>query len=314
MTEAAQQYVLISPCRNEQEFMRQTLDSVIAQSVRPALWVIVDDGSTDDTPQILEKYAAEHRWIRVVTRENRGMRSLGPGVVEAFYAGYDTIDVNRFDYLCKLDLDLDLPERYFERLMERMEAECRIATCSGKPYYPGENGELVSETCGDETSVGASKFYRVSAWKEMGGFVQEVMWDGIDCHRCRMHGWIVCSWDDPEIRFIHLRPTGSSHHGILAGRMRHGTGQYFMGTSLAYMTVSSLYRMTRPPMVIGGLAMWVGFVKSMVGCESQYPDREFRQFLNRYQWSCLIRGKRRATDELNARQEVVWLKTHSRQG
>ena len=83
-----------------------------------------------------------------------------------------------------------------------------------------------------------------------------------------------------------------------------------MGTSLAYMTASSLYRMTRPPLVIGGLAMWVGFVKSMLSGTSRYPDREFRRFLNRYQWSCLFRGKQRATDSLNARQETVWRKNH----
>jgi len=302
------QYALISPCRNEQEFMRRTLDSVIAQTIRPALWIIVDDGSTDDTPRILAEYAATHDWIRIVRRDNRGERSVGPGVIEAFYAGYDTIDdIDRFDYICKLDLDLDLPARYFETLMERMETEPRLATCSGKPYYPDENGNLVSEKCGDETSIGASKFYRVAAWKEMGGFVRQVMWDGIDCHRCRMNGWIACSWGDPDIRFIHLRPMGSSHHGIFTGRMRHGFGQYFMGTSLAYMTASAIYRMTRPPILIGGLGMWLGFVKAMLTRQPRYPDPEFRKFLNRYQWACLFKGKKRATDEANAQQQAVWL-------
>ncbi len=77
-------YVLISPCRNEQDYMRETLDSVIAQTVPPALWVIVDDGSTDATPAILAEYAARHDWIRIVRRADRGARSVGPGVVDAF--------------------------------------------------------------------------------------------------------------------------------------------------------------------------------------------------------------------------------------
>ena len=127
-------YVLISPGRNEAQYMRQTLDSVIAQSVRPALWVIVDDGSTDETPAILNDYAARHDWIRIVTRQDRGKRAVGPGVIEAFYAGYDTITPEDYEYLCKLDLDLILPPRYFETLMLRMEADPRIATCSGKSY------------------------------------------------------------------------------------------------------------------------------------------------------------------------------------
>ena len=79
-------YLLISPCRNEADFMRQTLDTVVAQSVRPARWVIVDDGSTDATPSILAEYAARHGWITVVTRSDRGRRAVGPGVIEAFYA------------------------------------------------------------------------------------------------------------------------------------------------------------------------------------------------------------------------------------
>mgnify|MGYP000278571656 CR=1 FL=1 len=107
-------YVVISPCRNEANYMRQTLDSVISQSIRPEKWVIVDDGSTDDTPRILEDYARRNPWIKIVTRENRGRRAVGHGVIDAFYAGYATIDSNEYDYLCKLDLDLRLPPRYFQ--------------------------------------------------------------------------------------------------------------------------------------------------------------------------------------------------------
>src|SRR5690349_20185348 len=98
----SRRYVLISPGRNEAQYMRQTLDSVIAQSVRPARWVIVDDGSTDESPAILAEYAAKHDWIRIVTRVDRGRRAVGPGVIEAFYAGYETIDPNDYDYLCQL--------------------------------------------------------------------------------------------------------------------------------------------------------------------------------------------------------------------
>src|SRR5689334_11991319 len=100
-----EKYVLISPCRNEAAYMRQTLDSVIGQSIRAAKWVIVDDGSTDDTPRILREYAKQHPWIEVVTRQDRGRRAVGPGVIEAFYAGYEHICPEDYDFLCKLDLD-----------------------------------------------------------------------------------------------------------------------------------------------------------------------------------------------------------------
>ena len=311
-------YVIISPVRDEAEFARRTLDSVTNQTVPPALWVIVDDGSTDGTSEILAEYAARFPYIRVHRRQNRGVRSVGPGVIEAFYDGLDTVtDLDSYAYLCKLDLDLDLPLDYFERLIQRMEAEPRMGTCSGKAYFPGPTntrkdwtGELIGEHCGDEMSVGMTKFYRVSCFKEIGGFVRQVMWDGIDCHRCRMLGWLACSWDEPALRFIHLRPMGSSHKGIITGRKRHGFGQYFMGTSLLFMTASAAFRATRPPVLVGGLAMWWGYVESMLKRADRFDDPEFRQFLRHYQLNSLLMGKDRATARTNEQQAHVWHERH----
>jgi len=255
---AAPKYVLISPCRDEALYMRQTLDSVIGQSVRPAKWIIVDDGSTDETPAILAEYQAKHDWIEVLTRSDRGRRSVGPGVIEAFYFGYDAIRPDDYEFICKLDLDLRLPSRYFEILMRKMTANPRIATCSGKAYNE-EHGRLVAENHGDDTALGMTKFYRVSCFTAIGGFVREVMWDGIDNHQCRMKGWLACSWDEPELRFVHLRPMGSSQQSIYVGRMRHGFGQYFMGTGFVFLAASALSRINQKPYLLGSLAMLWGW-------------------------------------------------------
>jgi biofilm PGA synthesis N-glycosyltransferase PgaC len=298
----AKSYVLISPCRNEAAYMRQTLDSVIAQSIRPTKWVIVDDGSTDETSQILAEYASKHDWVKIVTRPDRGRRAVGPGVIEAFYSGYELINPDDYNYLCKLDLDLRLPWRYFEILMERMEANLLIATCSGKAYIE-EDGHLINERHGDETSLGMTKFYRVSSFKAIGGFVREVMWDGIDCHCCRMKGWIACSWDEPELRFIHLRPMGSSQQDIYTGRMRHGYGQYFMGTGLLFMAASAISRMNEKPYVLVSLAILWGWIRSAIQGMPRYGDLEFRRFLRRYQLRALIIGKKKAIEEIYRRQD-----------
>lgn len=306
----SRRYVLISPCRNEADFMRQTLDSVVAQSERPARWVIVDDGSTDETPRILNEYRQRHNWIRVVTRRDRGHRAVGPGVIDAFYAGYETIDPDAYDYLCKLDLDLRLPPRYFEGLIRRMEADARIATCSGKAYIE-RNGELVSERHGDENSIGASKFYRMSCFRSIGGFVREVMWDGIDCHRCRMRGWIATSWNDPELRFVHLRPMGSSQVSIYVGRTRHGYGQYFMGSGLLWMIATAIYRIPEKPYVLGSLAILWGWLRSALRGKPRYEDPEFRAFLRRYQWRALLVGKKQAIEEIDRAAAGVGLSAPS---
>jgi biofilm PGA synthesis N-glycosyltransferase PgaC len=287
--------------------MRRTLESVMGQSFAPALWVVVDDGSTDDTPAILDSYRSRMPYLRVVRRANRGRRSVGPGVIEAFYAGLDTVTLDEFDYLCKLDLDLDLPPRYFEVLMGRMEANPRLGTTSGKPYFisPG-NRELVAEVCGDEMSVGMTKFYRGACFREIGGFVRQVMWDGIDCHRCRMLGWVAESVDDEALRFVHLRPMGSSDKGIWTGRVRAGYGQYFMGTSPLYMLAISIFRLPKHPIIVGSIAMLWGYVASALRGAGRYDDYEFRKFMRSYQYACLRLGKRRATRKFNDALEAVW--------
>jgi poly-beta-1,6-N-acetyl-D-glucosamine synthase len=300
----SRRYLLISPCRNEAAYMRQTLDTVIAQSVRPAKWVIVDDGSSDETPAILAEYASRHEWIQIVTRNDRGHRAVGPGVIDAFYSGYAAIDPDDYDFLCKLDLDLRLPPRYFEILMDRMAKDPRIGTCSGKAYLEHE-GELVNERHGDENSLGMTKFYRVPCFKEIGGFVREVGWDGIDGHQCRMRGWAACSWDEPDLRFVHLRTMGASHRGILTGRFRQGYGQYYMGTGFLYLAASAIGKMNQKPYVIGQLAVLWGWVLSALQGKPRYDNPEFRDYLRRYQRRALVVGKQRATHELVSRNRAA---------
>jgi poly-beta-1,6-N-acetyl-D-glucosamine synthase len=299
-------YVIISPCRNEAAYIRKTLDSVVQQTVPPVQWIIVDDGSTDETPEILSEYASRFDYIKIVRRTDRGARSVGPGVIQAFYDGYEQIDVP-YTYLCKLDMDLDLPHRYFERLMELMELEPRLGTASGKAFYVEPNtGKQVLEQIRDHVSLGMTKFYRRECFEQIGGFVREVMWDGIDCHRARMLGWIAASYDELELRFEHLRPMGSSEKDIHKGRRRHGYGQYFMGTSLTFMTASALSRLFAKPPIIGALMMWWGYVDAMLHRRPRYEDLEFIRFLRRWQWLSLFKGTQRATEQINAERKHLW--------
>lgn len=280
--------------------MRRTLDSVVAQTERPALWVIVDDGSTDNSPQILAEYAEAHDWIRVVRREDRGTRSVGPGVIEAFYAGYETITPSDFTYLCKLDLDLDLPKQYFAALMDQMEADPRLGTCSGKAWYTAENGSRVWERMGNEMSVGASKFYRMSCFQQIGGFVREVMWDGLDCHKARFLGWKARAFPEEAMAFEHLRPMGSSQQNIHVGRRRHGAGQWFMGSDPLYFAATAAAKMAHPPYVTGGLASLHGYLRAYWTNQPQYDDPSLRSFIRGYQRAALFKGKARAVADIEA--------------
>ncbi|MBE0414740.1 glycosyltransferase family A protein [Yoonia sp.] len=306
-TAPSRAYLVISPGRNEADYMRRTLDSMVAQTQRPARWVIVDDGSTDDSPQILADYAAQHDWITVVRREDRGHRAVGPGVIEAFYAGLDTVSLSDYTYLCKLDLDLDLPPGYFAGLIDRMQADPRVGTCSGKTYYVDKAGRKISEKISDEMSVGASKFMRVSCFNQIGGFVREVMWDGIDCHKARMLGWKAVSWRDPDLAFEHLRPMGSSQQSIYAGRRRHGFGQYYMGSDPLYFTATAIRKMAHPPYVLGGLATLQGYLGAWWRRAPQHGDADLRTFVRAYQREVLWRGKARTVARIEAERAGVWV-------
>lgn len=298
-------YLVVSPCRNEADYMRQTLDSMVAQSMLPTRWVIVNDGSTDDTPKILEEYSARFPWISVVTRLDRGHRAVGPGVIDAFYAGLETVDLDQFDFLCKLDLDLQLPPDYFKCILERMENDPCLGNFSGKAYLREADGSLVSERLGDENAVGASKFYRVEAFKAIGGFVRQVSWDGIDGHMCRMKGWIACSEDRPELRFIHLRPMGSSQQNIWVGRLRWGFGKYYMGSALYYVAAVAVYRMFTKPYLIGGWGIFWGYLKSMFSNAPRFGDATFRRFLRGFELRSLFFGKRSTTDLYHQRVRLA---------
>lgn len=291
MAPKSRRLLVISPVRNEAEYLQRTIDSMVAQTVRPAAWLIVDDGSTDATSDIAARAAEQHEWIQLYRRPDRGVRQLGCGVIEAFNDGLSRFNLDDFDYVCKLDGDLEFAPTYFERLFEKYEADPRLGTASGKSWIR-RGSRLVWERSSDEMSQGQTKLYRTRCFQEMGGFVGEVMWDGIDCHRCRMLGWKAASFRDPELRFIHLRTMGSSFKSIYRGRLRWGYGQYFMGTHPLYALAITVYRMFERPWIIGGLLIGAGYASSWLRRRPRYEDPAFRRHLRQWQLVRLGLAKR----------------------
>ncbi len=274
--------VIISPVRDEAALIAKTLDSVVAQTVRPVEWVIVDDGSTDNTAAIVQQYADKYPFIRLVTRPDRGFRKLGGGVIAAFKYGLTQIEAPSFDFIAKLDGDMSFGPKYLATMFESLSADTRLAAVSGKTFRP-EDGGLVEESIIDEQVAGQFKLYRWSAYCEIGGFVEEVMWDGIDVHLARMKGWRTMSFDDPEARLIHHRLMGSSDKNVLRGRLRWGRGIYFMGYHPLYALASGIFRMREKPMIIGGLLIIAGYVKAALQRIPRYEYPGFRDYLQRWQ-------------------------------
>lgn len=283
-------YVLIMPTRDEETLLASTLDCITSQTLLPAELVIVDDGSSDRTGAIADTAAEAHPWITVIHREDRGGRQVGRGVVEAFYAGYDALRTDQYTYIAKIDGDCSFSSTYFERILDIMERDPRLGGASGKVFNP-VGDELFEERIIDEMVSGQIHLWRRAAWNDIGGFVPEVMWDGITFHRARMCGWKTRSFPDPELRILHHRLMGSSEKNIIHGRLRWGRGQWFMGTHPLYIMASGINRMRERPYVMGGLLIMCGYVLSMIQRKPRYGDAAFRRDL--HQWQLARLGLRR---------------------
>jgi glycosyltransferase involved in cell wall biosynthesis len=284
--------VVISPCRDEEATLPSTIAAMEAQTRAPDLWLVVDDGSQDATPRLLEEAAARLPWMQVVRRADRGHRQLGGGVIAAFEHGLAQVEGD-YDFVAKMDVDLEFGPRYIARLLELFDADPKLAAASGKVFRRLPDAGFVEEFMIDEMVAGQFKFYRREAFEAIGGFVHEVMWDGIDFHRARMEGWRTASFHDDELRILHLRLMGSSDRNVYRGRLRWGSGQWFMGSSFAYVVASGIFRMREEPRILGGLMIIAGYLGAALRRAPRYGDEAFRRELRRWQTArlrALLRG------------------------
>lgn len=279
---------VISPVRDEAGYVRNTLNAMLAQTVRPQEWLFVDDGSEDDTRSIIEGYAREYPWIRVVSRENRGFRQLGSGVIAAFKFGRENLQSQDYRYIAKLDGDMSFSPKYLEVMLDKLDGEPQLAAVSGKVFRP-ENGREVEEFMIDEMVAGQFKLYKRAAFDAIGGFTQTILWDGIDIHRCRIKGYTTLSFHHPEAKLIHHRLMGSSDSNVYKGRVRLGRGIWFMGYHPLYAIASGLFRMHERPYVIGGLIIIASYFWAAIRKDPQLEDPQFISDLRSWQLQKLRR-------------------------
>ncbi len=279
-------YVVITPVRDEEAHLKSTLDSMLAQSIRPVEWVIVNDGSTDRTSEILDRYAAQHSWIRPVHRDDRGFRKSGGGVVEAFDAGYSVLMHTDWDFLVKLDGDLAFEPCYFQSCFRHFEQDPRLGIGGGTICYI-ENGEKQAELVPQFHVRGATKIYRRECWKQIGGLWPAPGWDTIDEVKANMLGWKTRSFAD--LALVHHRLTGSAD-GHWGGLVKNGRANYISGYHPLFMLAKCLLRLARKPDFFGSLALGYGFVTGYLKRIPQVNDRQLITYIRRQQMNRLWGG------------------------
>ena len=282
-------YVIISPVKDEERYVEFTLRSVTQQTLKPLLWIIVNDGSTDGTGKILESYSTKFDWIKVLHRKNRGYRAAGGGVIEAFNEGYYTIDAKRWEFIVKLDGDLSFNPDYFEKCFLYFAGDDKLGIGGGTVCML-RDGKLKVDSIGDPPFHvrGATKIYRRACWEKINPLTQAPGWDTIDEVKANFYGWTTRTF--PDITLIQHKATGSAD-GNWRNWFKNGLGSYITGYHPMFMVGKCVKRAFRKPIFIASLALWAGFCSGYLKGKLRVQDAEVIRYLRRQQLRRLLLRK-----------------------
>ena len=270
-------YVVITPARDEEAWLRFTIESMVAQTWRPAEWIIVDDGSRDGTAAIIRECARRYAWIRGLQRQDRGRRLPGAGVVEAFYAGYRSLQCGASEFLVKLDADLSFAPDFFQIALGHFQTRPRLGI-GGACLYQLTNGWPQLEAGPRFHVRGATKIYRRQCWEAIEGIMVAPGWDVVDEIRASMLGWMTESF--PDVSAVHHRPTGGA--GRWRDMIKRGQGCYVAGYHPLYVAARCLRHLGCKPYLLGSLGMGAGFVGGYLG--GQQRDPALVRYVHEQQW------------------------------
>jgi biofilm PGA synthesis N-glycosyltransferase PgaC len=252
-------YVLITPARNEEKLITKTLDSMVVQTLSPERWVIVDDGSTDHTAEIVESYAKRYPWIELVRRVQDRERNFA-SKAHSVNTGLERVNSLQFDIMGNLDADVSFESDYMEFLMRKFFEDPELGV-AGTPFT--QNGDYDSSKDsfeGENYVAGPCQLFRRECFQEIGGYVPNRVGglDWIAVMTARMKGWKVRAF--PEKRYHHYRTLGTAEKGALRALFSYGEKDYYLGGSPVWQLFRVAYRMAKKPFVMGGLALMSGYI------------------------------------------------------
>jgi poly-beta-1,6-N-acetyl-D-glucosamine synthase len=279
-------YVLISPARNEEQYIELTLRSMIAQTQRPVRWVIVSDGSTDRTDEIVASYVEEHPWIELLRMPERVERHFA-GKVHAFNAGYERVKNLDFDVVGNLDADVSFEPEHFEFLIRKMREHSELGM-AGAPFREG-TFQYDYRFTNIENVWGGCQLFRRACYEAIGGYMplKGGCIDHVAVISARFHGWKTRTF--PEKVCMHHRKMGTAQQSDLAAKFKLGVKDHSVGNHPLWQLSRTIYQMSRRPFVVGGLALGSGYAWAMVrGSKIPLPPDMVR-FVRREQ---MVRLKR----------------------
>ena len=259
-------YVLVTPARNEQDYITHTLSSVVAQTVLPEKWVVVSDGSTDRTDEIVKEYAVRYPWIELLRRPQRQDRQFA-AKAHAFNAGCALLGSLEYDIIGNLDADLSFDPDYFEFIASKFEADDKLGVC-GTPWCEDASDRskhTYSHSFAQLDHVsGACQMFRKACFDEIGGYVpiKGGAIDWVAVTTARMRGWKT--WTFVEKTSFHHRQLGTGNHSPLMVRFKYGQKAYYMGGHPLWEVLRGFFQMRQSPRLLGGLYFQCGFLWALI--------------------------------------------------
>lgn len=278
-------YSLITPARNEQSTIAGTLRSVEFQVHPPASWIIVDDGSTDETADVVGTWLDRLPFLRLLRLPDRGHDAVGAGVVDAFSAALSELKT-RTIYLGKLDADITLGPTYFHDLAARMDADPSLAIASGQNYVRRNGGSLACEHHRLFHPVGGARLYRWATFQIIGGLLSTPGWDTLDVLRCRMLGYSTRAFADLPV--LHERPMGS-RGALRSGVERLGRISWLLGYHPLYFAARVAAYSVRRPLLLRSLWLLSGYMMAAARKEQRIVAPDEQRWLRRFQLRSLFR-------------------------
>jgi poly-beta-1,6-N-acetyl-D-glucosamine synthase len=280
-------YVVVTPVRNEEAHLEETIRCIAAQTIRPAEWIVVDDGSTDKTGEILRQYSREYPWLKVVSLADRGAREPGSGVIRAFLQGVQEINAGDWEFLVKLDGDLSFTADYFSRCFEEFRKDPKLAVGGGRISH--ENGEIqLGENAPKFHVRGATKIYRRAYWEAAGGVPAVTGWDTIDEVKANMLGFTSRTFSD--INILHHRETGSAD-GAWRNWCKNGRANYITGYHPLFMLLKCVKRIPQRPYLMAALGLFWGYADGYLRRIPQVDDKKLIEYVRGQQIRRLLLRK-----------------------
>lgn len=272
-------YVVVTPVRDEEAYLTLTIESMVRQTIRPQEWVIVDDGSTDNTGNIIDHFSRQYPWIRAVHRADRGFRRWGAGIIEAFYDGFNALTCKDWEFMAKLDGDLSFEPTYFEGMIEKFIENPRLGISGGFLYHVQDGRKTIEQHPLFHVRGGA-KIYRRKCWDAIGGLWVGPGSDTVDEVKANMLGW--CSRSFLDLQIQHHRWTGAAY-GRWGNIVKNGKTDYVSGYHPAFIAAKSVARLGQRPYVLGSVALLYGYVGAFLQRIPRVDDPELITYLRQQQ-------------------------------